>query len=92
MKELPSSRKCPECNGAIELGHTTLVFNLRYRVEIKNVSANVCAQCGEAFVNSYVATEVDRLVNRVIEDVESFARTLAPRKGEAMRKEIVIAV
>jgi hypothetical protein len=43
-------------------------------------------------MSGLVASEVNRLVNRVIEDVESFART-QPQVGKACgAKEIAIAV
>ena len=72
MKNL-SERKCPECGGIVLPGYTELVYDLQYRVRISNVPANICSGCGEAFVAGRVASEVNRLVNRVIEDVESFA-------------------
>lgn len=92
MNETGKIKLCPECGGAIQAGHTQLVFDLQYRVQINNVSANVCSQCGEAFVNERVAADVDRLVNRVIEDVESFAKTQAPNLSPKRKKEISIAV
>lgn len=73
-------------------GFTELVYDLQYRVRINNVPANVCTQCGEAFIAGRVAIEVDRLVNRVIEDVESFAKSQPQRAAVSSCKEIAIAV
>lgn len=92
MKPARKVRRCPECGGIVRPGHTELVYDLRYRVRITNVPANICSECGEAFISGLVASEVNRLVNRVIEDVESFART-QPQVGKACGgKEIAIAV
>jgi YgiT-type zinc finger domain-containing protein len=89
-KEKPDM--CPECGGAVRPGHSEMVYDLQYRVRIDNVPAHICSQCGEVFIDGSVAFEVNRLVNRVIEDVESFAKTVAPRNGVKMRKEIAVAV
>jgi hypothetical protein len=61
------TRKCPECGGVVQPGYTELVYELEYTVRIKDVPANLCADCGHAFVVGRVAAEVNRLVNRVIE-------------------------
>ena len=73
-------------------GNTELVYDLQYCVRITNVPANICSQCGEVFVPGRVASEVNRLVNRVIEDVESFARSQPQLKAISGPKEIAIAV
>lgn len=92
MKSDEKVRKCPECGGQVNPGYTELVYDLKYRVRINNVPANICAQCGEVFIAGRVASEVNRLVNRLIEDVESFAKS-QPRIEESLAdKEIAIAV
>ena len=92
MKDTKKIRKCPECGGEVRPGQTKLIYDLQYRVQVTNVSANVCTQCGEVFIPGRVAIEVDRLVNRVIEDVESFAKTQPQHNGASASKEIAIAV
>jgi len=92
MNPEKKERKCPECGGIVKPGHTEVVYDLKYRVRINNVPANICAQCGEVFIAGHVASEVDRLVNRLIEDVESFARSQPQIKGPPFAKEIAIAV
>ncbi len=96
MKQKANQKKqtdrCPECGGEVRAGLTEMVYDLQYQVRIKNVPARVCSQCSEAFIAGHVATEVNRLVNRVIEDAESFAKSLPPRTGLPASKEIAIAV
>jgi YgiT-type zinc finger domain-containing protein len=60
------ARKCSECRGAIKPGHTEIAYDLKYRVRIKNVPANICSKCGEVFIPGRVASEVNRLINRVL--------------------------
>jgi YgiT-type zinc finger domain-containing protein len=92
MRSKKKADKCPECGGDVLPGQTKLVYELQYRVQINNVPANVCTQCGEAFIAGRVAAEVDRLVNRIIEDVESFAKTQPLTARPSAAKEIAIAV
>jgi YgiT-type zinc finger domain-containing protein len=92
MKTSGKTRKCPECSGIVRPGATELVYDLQYRVRISNVPANICSQCGEVFIPGRVASEANRLVNRVIEDVESFARSQPQTEKSASSKEIAIAV
>jgi YgiT-type zinc finger domain-containing protein len=92
MKADKKVRKCPECGGAVHPGHTEMIYDLKYRVRINNVPANICAQCGEVFIAGRVASEVDRLVNRLIEDVESFAKSQPQIEASLVGKEIAIAV
>lgn len=84
-------RQCPECRGIVKPGHTKMVYELEdIKITVKNVSANVCSKCGQAFIAGHIAEEVNRLVNRVCEDVNSFAKTQPDiRKGH---KEVAIAV
>lgn len=86
------TRKCPECGGVVAPGYTELVYELEYLVRIKDVPTQICAACGHSFVSGRVATEVNRLVNRVIEDVVSFAKTQPNAKKNQRVKEIAIAV
>jgi len=92
MKSDRKVRKCPECGGPVHPGYTEMVYDLKYRVRINHVPANICAQCGEVFITGRVASEVDRLVNRLIEDVESFAKSQPQIEASLAGKEIAIAV
>jgi YgiT-type zinc finger domain-containing protein len=84
-------RICPECKGIIKSGHTEMVYELEnIKITIKNVTANICSKCGQSFIPGRVAEEVNRLVNRVIEDINSFIKT-QPEASKG-NKEIAIAV
>lgn len=84
-------RLCPECKGLIKPGRIEMVFEVKdLKVTVKNVAANICSKCGQSFISGRVAEEVNRLVNRVSEDVNSFIKTQPKvRRGH---KEIAIAV
>jgi len=92
MKPVKRARNCPECGGNVQPGYTEVSYDLRYRVRISNVPAQICDKCGEVFIAGRVAAEVNRLVNRVIEDVESFAKSQPQIQGVAGSKEIAIAI
>ena len=49
-------------------------------------------QCGEVFIPGRMASEVNRLANRVIEDVEIFAKSQPQTQNGSRSKEIAIAV
>lgn len=67
--------KCPECGQQVEDGLIEMVFELRdTQVAVSNVPAQVCPGCGQEFVDGYVAENVNRLVDRVTEDVDSYAK------------------
>ncbi len=84
-------RLCPECKGIIKAGHTEMVYELKdIKITVKNVSANICSKCGQSFVSGRVAEEVNRLVNRVREDINSFVKT-QPEVSKGHR-EVAIAV
>lgn len=82
---------CPECKGIIRSGHTEMVYELEnIKITVKNVTANICNKCGQSFITGHVAEEVNRLVNRVKEDINSFIKT-QPEVSKG-HKEVAIAV
>lgn len=84
-------KKCPECKGIIEPGQTVLKYDLEeISVSVKNIPANVCGECGHSFIEGRIAEDVNRLVNRVVEDIDSFSKT-HPQLSERHR-EVAIAV
>ena len=88
---MAKERMCPECKGVVKPGRTELVYELAgVKIMVKNVTANVCSKCGQSFISGRVAENVNRLVNRVTEDINSFVRT-QPQLGGG-RKEVAIAV
>ena len=88
---MPKTRRCPECKGIVKPGETELIYELeRISITVKNVPASVCKKCGESFVAGQIAEDVNRLINRVTEDVNSFSKT-HPQIGKRHR-EVAIAV
>ena len=69
------SFRCPECGQQVEDGVIEMIFKLSdTHVTVGNVPAKVCPNCGQEFVDGYVAENVNRLVDRVVEDVDSYAK------------------
>ena len=67
--------KCPQCGKPVEDGVIEMAFELRdTNVTVRNVPAKACTSCRQEFVDGYVTENVNRLVDRVIEDVESYAK------------------
>ena len=56
---------CPICkSGDMVSGHTTLTFEkASATVVVKGVPANICDNCGEAFVAEEIARKVHAVVN-----------------------------
>ncbi len=89
---MSKERLCPECKGIIKPGHTDMVYDVdNIKITIKNVTANICSNCGQSFISGPVAEDVNRLVNRVTEDVNSFIKT-QPHIVSNGQKEVSIAV
>jgi YgiT-type zinc finger domain-containing protein len=75
MNVVDVSFKCPECGQQVEDGVIEMLFELHdTHVTVRNVPAKVCPGCGQEFVDGYVAENVNRLVDRVVEDVDSYAK------------------
>lgn len=88
---MSKTRKCPECGGIVKSGQTELNYQLQgISVIVKGVPANICSKCGLSFVDGHVAEDVNRLVNRVTEDVDSFSKTHPQVKKR--HREVAIAV
>ncbi len=82
--------RCPECGEMAHGGEIEMTYELKgARVTIQNVPAHVCKN-GHEFVDGYTAENVNRLVDRVLEDVGSFAKKL-PRNKTAMRLIVIAA-
>ncbi len=88
---MAKERICPECKGVIRPGRTELAYEVSgVIITIKNISANICSKCSQSFISGRVAEDVNRLVNRIVEDINSFVKTQPQPGGE--RKEVAIAV
>jgi YgiT-type zinc finger domain-containing protein len=82
--------RCPECGQQVQDDVIEMVFDLDdTRVSVSNVPAKVCPGCGQEFVDGYTAENVNRLVDRVTEDVESYAKKVA--RPSLIPREIAIA-
>ncbi len=80
--------KCPECGQVTRDGQTDMKYEFKgTRVIIQNVPAKVCKN-GHEFVDGYTAENVNRLVDRVLEDVGSFSKKMPRAKSV---REILIA-
>ena len=61
-------KKCPLCGGKMDDGITTLSFLMGENVAIiKNVPAEICSDCGEAYMKSHVAGKVETLLDSIEE-------------------------
>ncbi|MDO9528754.1 MAG: type II toxin-antitoxin system MqsA family antitoxin [Syntrophales bacterium] len=67
-REKNKYKKCPLCGGGMDDGITTLPFLMGEKVAIiKNVPAEICSDCGEAYMKSHVAGNVETLLDRIEE-------------------------
>ena len=70
--------KCPECGGKIYESKVKMTYDVNNtRIVIKHVPAKVCQKCGNQLLNGNTAKDVDLLIDRVSEDLDRFAKSLA---------------
>ncbi|NOY39203.1 MAG: type II toxin-antitoxin system MqsA family antitoxin [Nitrospirae bacterium] len=70
-KEKNNTKKCPLCGGRMSDGMTVAPFFINDRViVIKDVPAEVCGDCGEAYMKSRVVDRIEALLDR-LEDLHS---------------------
>ncbi len=61
-------KKCPLCGGGMDEGVTTMPFFIAEKVVvIKNVPAEICADCGEAYMQSRVVGDIESILDRLEE-------------------------
>jgi len=64
-------KKCPLCGGGMGDGMTATPFFINDRIiVIKDVPAEVCRDCGEAYMKSSVVDGIESLLDR-LEDLHS---------------------
>ena len=69
-RKIPGSR-CPLCGGALMEGITSLPFFIGARiVVVKDVPAEICADCGEPYMKSSVSGRIEVLLDR-LEELDS---------------------
>jgi YgiT-type zinc finger domain-containing protein len=63
-----TTKKCPLCGGALIDGVASLPFLMGERIAvIKNVPAEICSDCGEAYMKSRVVDGIETLLDRLEE-------------------------
>ena len=61
-------KQCPLCGGSMTEGLTPLSFFIGEKVVvIKNVPAEICSDCSEAYMKSHVVGDVERILDRLEE-------------------------
>lgn len=61
-------KRCPLCGGEMHDGNTALPFLIGDKIiVIKDVPAEICSDCGEAYMKSSVVGKVENLLDRLEE-------------------------
>ena len=56
--------KCPLCQGEKKAGYTTYSVDLGFGVVVvRRVPAQICSQCGEEWIDSKTAKELEEVIN-----------------------------
>ncbi len=64
MKTTDSIKHCPLCSGNMVAGVTTYSVDLGFGVVVvRDVPAMVCVQCGEDWIDSDIAKELERITD-----------------------------
>ncbi len=62
------SKRCPLCNGKMEEGFTALPFLIGEKVAVvRSVPAEICSDCGEAYMKSGAVGRIEILLDRIAE-------------------------
>lgn len=70
-EESRKTKKCPLCGGKMQDGITSAPFFIHEKtIIIKDVPAETCLDCGEAYMKSSVVDKVEKLLDKV-EDLHS---------------------
>lgn len=65
-KENKRTKLCPLCGGSMRTGRTSASFFIGEKIVIiKDVPAEVCGDCGEAFTKSSVAGRIESILEEV---------------------------
>lgn len=61
-----NNKRCPLCGGDMTDGTTAIPFFIDEKiVVIKDVPAEICADCGEAYMKSSVVGEIETILDRL---------------------------
>lgn len=67
-QEKDKVKRCPLCGGGMEDGVATLPFLTADKIiVVKNVPAEICSDCGEAYMKSQVVGVIEKLLDRLEE-------------------------
>jgi YgiT-type zinc finger domain-containing protein len=60
------TKRCPLCGGEMKDGITTIPFLTGEKVAvIRNVPAEICSDCGEAYMKSVVVGKIESILDRL---------------------------
>jgi YgiT-type zinc finger domain-containing protein len=70
-QEKQKTKRCPLCGGELHNGVATTPFFVEEKIiVIKDVPAEICAECGETYMKSSVVDRIEILLDK-IEDLHS---------------------
>lgn len=62
--EKKKRKKCPLCGGTMNDGIASVPFLIRAKIiVIKDVPAEICSDCGEAYMKSHVVDKVEKCID-----------------------------
>ena len=81
--EPEKNKRCPVCGGSLESGDATIPYVLRDNsvVVVKNVPAEICADCREAFTSGHVTDQLVAMV-RQLKELHSEVSVISYREYE----------
>jgi len=65
-QEINKVKRCPLCDGEMRDGITAIPFLVSEKVVvIKDVPAEICSECGEAYMKSSVVDKVESVLDKL---------------------------
>lgn len=65
-QEDTNNKRCPLCGGDMNDGITAIPFFIEGKiVVVKDVPAEICADCGEAYMKSFVVGKIETILDRL---------------------------
>jgi YgiT-type zinc finger domain-containing protein len=72
-------RKCPECDGKMHLGKTTLHFERgSFYADVENVTAHLCSRCGTRSIPGPIALQINSTVNSLFQSIKPNKKGVTP--------------
>ena len=70
-QEKNNTKRCPLCGGDMADGSTAIPFFIDEKIiVVKDVPAEICSDCGEACMKSFVVDKIETLLDR-LDDLHS---------------------